>query len=394
MFEPYLKSAVQEYIANNVAASIEKIVFQKNPFPTLDKAFLVQQIVGKQKAQYKLPTWFATKNIIYPSKLSIEQTSSEITAKYKASLIENGTLCDLSGGFGVDSFYFSKRCSQVVHCEWQQELSNIVAHNNQVFEIKNIECKSGDSYDVLSGYEHFDYLYIDPARRSHTQEKIILLEDCEPNVVDLMDFYFSKTNTILIKTSPLLDLKAGIQSLKNVAEIHVVAIQNEVKELLWHVKKDFKSEINIITKNFKKDEIETFSYQMNEAKDAIKYSLPKKYLFEPNAAVMKSGGFDALASAFALLKLHPNSHLFTSDTSLSNFCGRIFAIEKSFAYQKKEMKTYIEHQKMNVTTRNFPETVAQIRKKWKIKDGGETYCFFTTNIDGEKIVLLCKKITS
>ena len=390
MFESYLQIDVQDYISKCASESIEKIAFQKNPFPTLDKVFLMQQIVGKQKAQHKLPTWFATQNIIYPTKLSIEQTSSEITAEYKASLIEKGTLCDLSGGFGVDSFYFSKRCKQVVHCEWQQELSNIVAHNNEVLRVDNIECKSGNSFDILSEYEYFDYLYIDPARRSNTQEKIVLLEDCEPNVIDLMDFYFSKTTTILIKTSPLLDLKAGIQSLKNVTEIHIVAVQNEVKELLWLLKKDYIGEINIITKNFKKDEIKTFGFQMNEIKEPINYSLPKKYLFEPNAAIMKSGGFEALASDFELLKLHPNSHLFTADIFM-DFCGRVFVIEHSFLYQKK---SYIENQKMNVTTRNFPETVAQIKKKWKIKDGGETYCFFTTNLDGEKIVLLCKKITN
>jgi hypothetical protein len=172
-----------------------------------------------------------------------------------------------------------------------------------------------------------------------------------------------------------------------------VAVQNEVKELLWHLKKDYKGEINIITKNFKKEATETFSFAFGFKNEAISYSLPKKYLFEPNAAVMKSGGFQELAAQYQLSKLHPHSHLFTSD-DLFSFCGRVFEIEKSFLYYKKEMKAFIENQKMNVTTRNFPETVAQIRKKWKIKDGGETYCFFTTNADAEKIVLLCKKITN
>jgi hypothetical protein len=232
----------------------------------------MQQIVGKQKAQQKLPTWFETANILIPPKVSIEQTSSEITAEYKASLIENGSLCDLSGGFGVDSFYFSKRCKQVVHCEWQPELSNIVAHNSKVLGAANIICKSGNSLDVLSQYEHFDYLYVDPARRSTSQEKIVLLEDCEPNVVDLQDFYFSKTNQLLIKTSPLLDIVAGLQVLKNVAEIHIVAIQNEVKELLWLLKKGFQGEVTIVTKNLKKEAMETFTVDFGFKNEAAQLS--------------------------------------------------------------------------------------------------------------------------
>ena len=308
-------------------------------------------------------------------------------------MIESGSLCDLSGGFGVDSYYFSKQCEHVVHCEWQPELSKIVAHNSKVLGAANIECKIGDSFEILSEFEHFDYLYIVPARRSTSQEKIVMLEDCKPNVVELQDYYFTKTNQLLIKTSPLLDMVAGLQVLKNVAEIHIVAVQNEVKELLWLLKKDYKGEVKIITKNIKKEATETFSFAFGFKNEAIAYSLPKKYLYEPNAAVMKSGGFDALTTQFSLMKLHPHSHLFTSD-DLFSFCGRVFEIEKSFSYQKKEMKSFIENQKMNVTTRNFPETVAQIRKKWKIKDGGETYCFFTTNADAEKIVLLCKKITN
>ncbi|MFY8188144.1 MAG: THUMP-like domain-containing protein [Flavobacterium sp.] len=393
MFEAYLTTEVQVYIAEKSTEPIEKVAFQKNPFPALDKVFLMQQIVGKQKAQHKLPTWYETPNIIFPTKVSIEQTSSEITAEYKASLIENGSLCDLSGGFGADSYYFSKRCKQVVHCEWQPELSVIVAHNSKVLGAANIICKSGNSLDVLSQYEHFDYLYVDPARRSTSQEKIVLLEDCEPNVVELQDFYFSKTNQLLIKTSPLLDIVAGLQVLKNVSEIHIVAVQNEVKELLWLLKKGLQGEVKIITKNLKKEATETFTFDFGFKNEAIAYSLPKKYLYEPNAAVMKSGGFDALTTQFSLMKLNSHSHLFTSD-ELFSFCGRIFEIEKMFVYHKKEMILWVENQKMNVTTRNFPETVAQIRKKWKIKDGGEIYSFFTTNADGEKIVLLCKKITN
>lgn len=391
MFDAYLSTVVQNYITQKSTESLEKVAFQKHPFPDLDKVFLMQQIEGKQKVKQKLPTWFDATKILYPTKLSIEQTSSETTAAYKASLVNSGTLCDLSGGFGVDSYYFSKNCQSVVHCEIQPDLSAIVAHNNQILEAKNIVCKTGNSTDILNEYDHFDTIYIDPARRSSTQQKIFLLKDCEPNVIDLLDFYFTKANTLLIKTSPILDLSAGIEALSNVVAIHIVAVQNEVKELLWVLKKEAKNSIQVITKNFKSETIETFAFDSDSETEEIVYDLPKKYIYEPNAAVMKSSGFQDLATQYNLSKLHPHSHLFTADAN-KNFCGRVFEVQNTFVYQKKDMKLLVENQKMNVAIRNFPETVAVLRKKWKIKEGGDLYAFFTTNMNGEKIVLLCKKI--
>jgi hypothetical protein len=390
MFDAYLSLEVQDYINQKSTELLEKVAFQKNPFPDLDKIFLLQQIEGKQKAKHKLPTWFHASQILYPSKLSIEQTSSETTGVYKASLINSGTLCDLSGGFGVDSFYFSKNCQSVVHCEIQPDLSAIVAHNNIILNAKNIVCKTGNSTDILNEYEYFDTIYIDPARRSATQKKIFLLEDCEPNVIALLNFYFAKANTLIIKTSPLLDISAGILALQGVAEIHIVAVQNEVKELLWVLKKDQLNPVKIVAKNFKSDNIETFAFVKGHENYPINYQLPKKYIYEPNAAVMKSNGFEALANQYQLAKLHPHSHLFTSEL-LQGFCGRVFEVLQAIPYQKNVIKQYLENQKMHVTTRNFPETVAFIRKKWNLNSGGDLYSFFTTNIEGEKIVLLCKK---
>jgi hypothetical protein len=218
-----------------------------------------------------------------------------------------------------------------------------------------------------------------------------MLKDCLPNVPDHLDFYFNYTNGILIKTAPLLDISAGLSELKLVKTIHIVAIDNEVKELLWELHKDHTGKTTIKTVNITKEKTETFDFVLNEYFDAPAYSLPQKYLYEPNSAVMKSGGFDEIGSFYNLNKLHKHSHLYTN-SNLIPFPGRIFEIENTFPYSKMEMKEHLEHTKANITTRNFPETVESIRKKWKIKEGGNKYSFFTTDENNNKIVLICKKI--
>ena len=207
----------------------------------------------------------------------------------------------------------------------------------------------------------------------------------------LLDFYFNFASNILIKTAPILDITAGLSELKNVKAIHIVAIDNEVKELLWILEKDYSKTLEIITCNIAKDTIENFSFIPNQLVTTITYSLPKQYLYEPNSAIMKSGGFDVIPAQFKVEKLHQHSHLYTSDFLIA-FPGRTFKVENSINYNKAEMKPFLENKKANITTRNFPDSVETIRKKWKIKDGGDLYCFFTTDATNNKIVLLCSKI--
>ena len=218
-----------------------------------------------------------------------------------------------------------------------------------------------------------------------------MLKDCLPNVPELLDFYFEKTDSILIKTAPLLDLSAGLSELKFVKNIHIIALENEVKELLFEIHKNYKAEITIKTANILKDKIETFEFVLDDKSRFPSYDLPQKYLYEPNSAIMKSGGFDEVSSIFKLDKLHKHSHLYTSEV-LIDFPGRSFEIQKVISYNKNEMKTELFNQQANITTRNFPDTVENIRKKWKIKNGGNLYCFFTTDKNDNKIVLICRKI--
>jgi hypothetical protein len=386
-----LNIEIQEFINDNLNSDISKILLKGTSFKSVTTKEIVVQIEAKKKCKKKLPTWFSTTNIYYPKKLNIEQTSSEITADYKAKLIKGNTIIDLTGGFGIDSYYFSKYFKNVTHCEINSTLSGIVEHNYKQLGIENIHTIHSDGIEYLkNSTQTFDCIYVDPSRRHNSKGKVFFLKDCLPNVTEYLGLLFSQTNNIIIKTSPLLDISVGLSELKFVKEIHVVAINNEVKELLWFLELGFNRETQIKTINIKNAINEKFSFLLNEESlTKIKYTLPQSYLYEPNAAILKSGAFNSLANKFNIYKLHKHSHLYTSN-NLFEFPGRVFKIEKTLPYNKKLLKKE-DITKANISIRNFPETVQQIRKKLNIKDGGIKYLFFTTNNQNEKIVLLTSK---
>ena len=339
-----LQPEVQEFVAKNLNADVSALVLKGSPFPKITAAKLATQIAGRKTAERKLPVWFENQHIIYPPKLNLEQTSSQITAEYKASLVSGEKLTDLTGGFGIDSYFFSKKIEKVFYNEFNSDLAEIVQHNYKALKIDNIEVNSGDGLAFLEATEvKFDWIYLDPARRDDHGGKVFRLADCTPDVVENLPLLFEKSDRILIKTSPLLDLKLGISELDFVTEIHVVAVENEVKELLWILKKDSTSAVKIISKNFSKKENQTFETLLNESLDTA-FSLPKDYLYEPNAAIMKTQLFGQLAKDFKLKKLHQNSHLFTSEEHI-NFPGRKFKIIDILAFGSKELKKKFKSKK-------------------------------------------------
>ncbi|WP_317168459.1 THUMP-like domain-containing protein [Costertonia aggregata] len=367
------------------------VLFKKSIFDGVANKEIVQQLESKKKCKNKLPTWFNTKGIYYPKKIHIEQTSSEITAKYKASLVDGASLLDFTGGLGVDSYFFSKKIDSITHLEINDELSSIAAYNFNVLKQGNITtiCENGISY-LQASKKEFDVIYLDPSRRNKAEQKVFLLSDCMPNVPRYLELLFKSSETILVKTSPLLDFSNGIQELKYVKQIHVVAIENEVKELLWLLEKGFTDDILIKTINIKKNENEAFDFKfLEENKATTRFDTPLKYLYEPNAAILKSGAFRLLGEKLNLSKLHEHTHLYTSVVAL-HFPGRCFNIVQTVPYNKKAIKT-LGLKKANITTRNFPESVLEIRKKSKIKDGGFDYLFFCTNKENNLIVIHCRK---
>lgn len=382
---------VQDFIKSNIKSDLEKLALSKNPFPEIDFPLLLSQISAASKAREKLPTWFNASGIYYPSRLSMEQTSSEITASYKSRIVSGENAADLAGGFGVDTYFFSKKFDYIWHCESQQELSEIAAHNFKVLGAGNIKCFAGDGMEFLQqSSRYFDLLYIDPSRRNDAKGKVFLLSDCLPDVPSNLDKYFEYSDKILIKTSPILDISAALRELSNVSEIHVVSVKNEVKELLFLMEKGYDGGIKVLAVNLLQTDEETLEFILGSESNEM-YSHPMQYLYEPNAAIMKAGGFSYLCERFAVTKLHPHSHLFTSDEVLA-FPGRRFKIDDVYDYGKSAAKELSQLKQANITTRNFPETPEQIKKRLKLKDGGAKYLFFTTGPDDKKIVLLCSKI--
>jgi len=337
-----LYKKVQQFIADHLKTDLSKLILKGSPFGSVSVQELAVQIASKKKSEKKLPSWFATQNIYYPPALNIEQTSSEITANYKARLVSGTLLIDITGGFGVDAFAFSKQIKQVIHCELNTDLSTIVQHNYRQFGVENIDAIAADGIKYLkNSSQTYDCIYIDPSRRDDQKEKVFLLKDCLPNVPEHLDFLFSKSNIILIKNSPILDISSTIKELQFVKEIHVIAVDNEVKELLFLLEKGYENTIEIKTINFKKGTQQKFQFEYN--KEAIsKYSEPLSYLYEPNVAILKSGGFHQITQQFAVHKLQQHAHLYTSD-NLLEFPGRIFKITKVIPYDKKQLKKILKN---------------------------------------------------
>jgi len=386
-----LNNEVQQFINTNLKSEITKLILKGSPFNNVSMQELAEQITAKNKCKKKLQTWYATENIYFPNRLNIEQTSSERTANYKANLVSGNSLVDITGGFGVDSFYFAQKIDNVTHCEINEELSSIVSHNFESLNIKNIKTHIGDGLKYLENTkEKFDWIYTDPSRRDDAKGKVFLLEDCLPIIPNNIDILFNKSDQVLIKISPFLDITSAIKELKFVKEVHIIAIDNDVKELLFILKKDYNQNIDIKTINILQTKKQQFDFTYRQRSLAI-FSKPKKYLYEPNSAILKAGAFNQISEYLNIDKLHQHSHLYTSN-KLINFPGRKFEIKYCIPYTKKLLHKLLHSKKANITTRNFPETVAQIRKKTKLKDGGKQYLFFTTDLNNNHIVLICEKL--
>ena len=382
---------VQDFIDDHLKSDLHKLILKGTPFNEISIQEIANQISCKKKSEKKLPSWYQNNAIYYPSKINVEQSSSEKTASYKSALIEGKNLIDLTGGFGVDSFYFSKVFEKVTYCEIDKKLSSITAHNFEQLKAKNIQVISKNGIEYLEkSKDIYDVIYIDPSRRTSDQRKVFLLEDCQPNIIENIDLLFSKTKSILLKTSPMLDMTNAINSLKFVKEIHIIGINNEVKELLFLLEKEHRADIQIKTINFTKESSQKFDFIHNQ-QSFSNYHEPQTYLYEPNATILKSGGFHELSDQLNIFKLHQHSHLYTSE-KLMNFPGRKFKIIQITPYDKKKITSLIPSKKANISTRNFRKTVAQIKKELKIKDGGDHYLFFTTNIHNRPICIHCMKI--
>ncbi|WP_445159345.1 class I SAM-dependent methyltransferase [Mesohalobacter salilacus] len=383
---------VIEFIKQHENHDIPKLILKGSPFKSISIQHIAQQIKGRQVAKTKFPQLYDCSTIIYPPKLNLEQSSSEVAANYKTQFVNtDDKVIDITGGMGVDTLAFAQKSNCVTYCEIQSKTFEYAQHN---FKSHNPEIKlyltDGIAF-LKQNKTQYDLIYVDPARRNQHQKKVFRLEDSAPNVLEYLDLFQSKSNRVLIKTSPLLDLKYCLNKIVFVAEIHIVAIKNEVKEILILI--DFNSAKRapvLKAVNLESDQ-KSFQGQSTLLDESPKISEPKTYLYEPNAAIMKSGLFGELSTQFNLTALAKNTHLFTSN-DLVDFPGRRFKIKSIVSPKKKDLKKHIPHLKANVSSRNYPLKPEQIKAKYQIQDGGDCYAFFVSDFKNQKIVLICHKI--
>lgn len=382
-----LTKAVQDYINANLNADVNQIALAKSPFEGVSSAELATQIAAKKKSEKKLPTWFHTDNIYYPPLLSIEQTSSEVTAKYKSKLAKGNSLIDVTGGFGIDSYYFAQKVKTVIHCEINPELSAIAKHNAQALNSTNIEFKAEDGIThIRKSDTMFDTIYVDPARRAE-KGKVFMLRDCTPDVAANLDILLKKSSRIIIKTAPLLDISAGISELKQVSEIHILSVKNECKELLWVIDKGYENDTKIKAVTLNNEIEKNFSFHKSSSNASVKFTDHVnigEYLYEPDAALLKSGAFNLIGATYGLLKLHPQTQLFSADHVKTDFPGRIFKVESilNTGELKKEINL-----KGNVIVRNYPAKPEDLVKKYKIKADQSQFLIFTKIANGDHVIL-------
>ncbi len=349
-------------------------------------AIISRQIESRQKARLKLPEWYETPGVIFPDPINLQQSSSEATARYKIRLLSAGLIVDLTGGTGVDSHYLMDQ-KEGIFVEPDEELCRLANHNFSLLggQIK-VHNQSAESF--VNSIPVGAQVFLDPSRRDAARRKTVLFSDCSPDVTTLLPILLEKTDRVLIKGSPMLDLQLAISSLAHhVAEIHVLEWMGECRESLFLCTPEKTANPTITAVNTDTAQSFTFTSKEEEAAD-IKYSGVQNWLYEPSPSMMKSGGFKTMARQFGLSKLQVNTHLYTSNEPIQNFPGRIFEVENCEPFSIKTLKKYSEKGRANITIRNFPESVASIRKKSGIRDGGDVYLFAYTSAANKRV--LCK----
>lgn len=382
-----------DFIKDHLNDDPTELMLEAHKYAGLPMKEIVTQIASRQKAKSKSPEWFSKEQIIFPPKQNLEQASSELTALFKARFVEGGSLVDATGGTGIDTYYLSKNFSKTFYVEPNSELCELAEHN---FEVLNadIEIQNGKAEDYLSsGSETFDWIFIDPSRRDDASNRVYALEDCIPNVVEIKTELLNSAHNVLIKCSPMLDIKNTLKQFKECFKVQIVAVDNDVKELLLYLRSGFKDETSIEAWNISKNrKEEVFEFRISdEQQAAAEIGEPKKFIYEPNSALMKSGAYNLIAQRFMFQKLHSNTHLYTSDNIVKDFPGKTLQIKEVFKPSKKEIRKRIKDGKVNVIVRNYPMGANQIKKKFSLKDGGEAFLIFC-EIEEERFkAIWCEK---
>ena len=420
----------EEFITQNIDADIRDLALRHAGRTDIDLPYALDQIAGRRTAQTKLPMWVATDGIIYPPHISMEQCSSEQTAMYKAKVAQRliaelpvrpvlpptpTTLLDLTGGFGVDFSFLAPLFDKAVYIERQSHLCAVSRHNMALLGLTQAETVCGDCAQIIEEISHATLIYADPARRSASGSRTFAISDCTPDVLTMKETLLDKADFTMIKLSPMLDWRKAVADMGGcVGEVHIVSVANECKELLLVMSRKYASLERICCVN----DGQTFSFTPEEAANATLSHNPQtpqphnpttvkphnpitpkphnpiteKYLYEPNASLMKAGCFALIAQRYGCRQVGADSHLFVSRQEIPHFPGRGFAIRAVATMNKRELRAALAGtDRANVSVRNFPLTADVLRKRLKLKDGGDTYIFGTTTADSRHVLIICEK---
>tara|TARA_R110002124_G_scaffold46903_2_gene140218 strand:+ start:2738 stop:3925 length:1188 start_codon:yes stop_codon:yes gene_type:complete len=389
-----LSDEITAFIQDHINDDPYELMLSTHKFPGLPMREIAEQIASRQKAKGKVPEWFNNNQILFPPKQYLEQASSEITATFKARFLHGKRFIDLTGGTGIDTFYIAQNFNTSTYVEPNEDLCALATHNFEQLGT-TVDVQNSTAEKVLAeGFEKADWIFIDPSRRDDSGNKVYALEDGVPNVVELEEQLLNSAKNVLIKVSPMLGIKKTLKQFSSCFRVQIVSVDNEVKELLLYLNADFEGEAKIESWNLfsnKKDKVFSFRYSEEEAL-SFEIGSPKEYLYEPNAALMKAGAYKLISSRFNLRKLHSNTHLYTSNELMEDFPGKKLKVTQIFKPDKKEIGKRISGGKVNVLVRNYPMGANEIKKKFKLHDGGVGFLVFC-EIEGIGLkAILCERV--
>ena len=390
-----MNDKTRNFIEQNLDADIRQLALKGCRDKDVDLDAAIRQIAGRQTARRKLPSWAALDGILYPPHLNMEQCSSEQTARYKARICSSHpsskTLVDLTGGFGVDFAFMSEAFDEATYVERNSELFAISSANMKILAPK-AKCLNEDGLEVLHRLDHVSMIFMDPARRDNHGARTYGISDCTPNVLEIKDELLQKADVVMLKLSPMLDWHKAISDLgeQYIKEVHIVSVQNECKELLIVMQQQPAEPPTVYCVN----DDSVFSYHPSSiSSNHISHHSSLIYLYEPNASIMKAGCFAEIEQAFEVSQLAPNSHLFASDQAIADFPGRKFRVTAVTSMNKQELKQALKDiRQANIAVRNFPMSVADLRKRLKLSEGGNDYIFATTLTEGKKVLIICQHL--
>ncbi|MDR0537297.1 MAG: SAM-dependent methyltransferase [Tannerellaceae bacterium] len=392
-------TSFQAFVQEHADDDTAKLLLAAGRFQGTDVPLAVEQIIARRHIREKLPSWYADIRLLFPSAMAAEQASSEFTAAYKQKLIlPTDSVCDLTGGLGVDSIALARKARRLVYVEQRPDYCRAARHNFNCLNIA-IDIIEGKAEDVINLIHGTDIFYIDPARRkTNDARRLFAITDCEPNLIQLLPLLWERAPKIIAKLSPMADISRTLALLPNTREVHILSVRNECKELIFVMERQqnesLPPDIHCINRT-SNGHIESFIFNRQEEADAQPAiaTMPGKYICEPNSSVLKAGAFKTLAR-HGMEKLHVNSHLYTTNVAPGNFPGRIFIADDVLPFNNMLCKT-LRHRipKANIAVRNFPIDATELRRRTRISDGGETYIFATTLSTGNKVLIPCRKAT-